>query len=82
MDTISALLAEFGINAAEAIGIALVFTSIGYYRGRRKSAKLQKQIHLLEDEIIELNAELLYPENSTKVIALKNAQNQNEKKAN
>jgi hypothetical protein len=81
METILSLFTVFDFNALEVLGTAIIFMGIGYYRGRKKFVWLQEQIYGLENEILELNAELLYPENATKVINLENMPHQIERNA-
>ena len=61
METIVSILQILQLNVIEAFVVSLAFLLAGYWWGSRKSAKLQKRVYKLENDILELHAEILYP---------------------
>ena len=72
METIVSILQVLQLNVIEAFGVSLVFLFAGYWWGSRKSAKLQMRVYKLENDILELHAEILYPKDETPVIGIGN----------
>jgi len=79
METIVSILQVLQLNAIEVFAISVAFLGAGYWRGARKATKLQMRIFKLENDILELHAEILYPKDETPVIEIGNS---SEKKKN
>ena len=82
METIVSILQALQLNAMEVFAVAVLFLGIGYFRGARKSAKLQTRIYKLENDILELHAEILYPKDQTPVIEITNSSDKKKSVAN
>jgi hypothetical protein len=82
METIVSILQALQLNAIEVFGIAVLFLGAGYWRGTRKSANLQLRIFKLENDILELHAEILYPKDETPVIEIGNSSDKKKNIAN
>jgi hypothetical protein len=72
METIMSILQAIQLNAMEVIAAVFTFFGVGYWYGRRKSEKLQTRVYKLENDILELHAELLYGKDEARVIEIRN----------
>jgi hypothetical protein len=82
METIVSILQALQLNAIEVFAIAVFFLGAGYWRGSRKTATLQMRIYKLENDILELHAEILYPKDETPVIEIGSASEKTKSVAN
>jgi hypothetical protein len=82
METIVSILQALQLNAIEVFAVAVLFLGIGYWRGARKTNALQMRIYKLENDILELHAEILYPKEQTKVIEISNSSEKTKSVAN
>jgi hypothetical protein len=73
METIVSILQVLQLNAMEVFAISVAFLCVGYWRGAHKSRKLQMRVYKLENDILELHAEMLYPKDETPVIGIGNS---------
>ncbi|HXB45402.1 MAG TPA: hypothetical protein VNV85_15155 [Puia sp.] len=73
METIVDILQVLQLNVMEVFAISVAFLVIGYWRGNHRSRKLQMRIYKLENDILELHAEMLYPKEQTPVIEIGNS---------
>ena len=79
METILTILQALQLNALEVIAAIVTFFGIGYWYGSRRTNKLQTRVFKLENDILELHAELLYGKDEARVIEIGNT---SEKKKN
>jgi len=82
METIVSILQALQLNAIEVFAVAVLFLGIGYWRGSRKASILQMRIYKLENDILELHAEILYPKEQTRVIEISNSSEKTKSVAN
>jgi hypothetical protein len=82
METIMSILQALQLNAMEVFAVAVLFLGAGYWRGARKAAILQTRIYKLENDILELHAEILYPKDETPVIEIGNSSDKKKNVAN
>jgi hypothetical protein len=73
METIITLLQSFQLNILEVSIAALLVFTVGYRIGNKKVKKLTEQIWVLQRDVLDLNAEILYgkDESETPVIEIK-----------
>lgn len=82
METIVSILQALQLNAMEVFAVAVLFLGAGYWRGARKANILQTRIYRLENDILELHAEILYPKDETPVIEIGNSSDKKKSVAN
>ena len=74
METIMTILQALQLNALEVIASIITFFGVGYWFGTRKTGKLQTRVYKLENDILELHAELLYGKDEARVIEISNTE--------
>ncbi len=82
METIMSILQALQLNALEVIAAIFAFFGLGYWFGLRKTGKQQIRIYKLENDILELHAELLYGKDEARVIELGNTSEKTKTVAN
>ncbi|HVM89445.1 MAG TPA: hypothetical protein VMT76_14760 [Puia sp.] len=82
METIITILQAMQFNALEVFAIIAAFFGIGYWLGTRKTNKMQKRIYRLENDLLDLNAELLYGKDEARIIEIRNTPEKNKNVAN
>ena len=82
METIITILQAMQLNALEVCAAIAVFFGVGYWFGTRKTNKMQKRIYKLENDMLDLNAELLYGKDEARVIEIRNSTEKNKNVAN
>jgi hypothetical protein len=60
METFLPVFQNFQLDLTGVLIIGLFLFAFGYWLGTLKSKKLNKKIHKMEKDIMDLNAELLY----------------------
>jgi hypothetical protein len=82
METILTILQAVELNALEVIAAIVAFFGAGYWYGTRKTDKMQKRVYKLENDILELHAELLYGKDEARVIEIGNSSEKTKNLAN
>ena len=70
------------LNALEVIAAIVAFFGIGYWHGNRKTHTMQMRVYKLENDILELHAELLYGKDEARVIEIGNSSDKKKNVAN
>ena len=82
METIMTILQAVQLNALEVIAAIVAFFGIGYWYGNRKTHTMQMRVYKLENDILELHAELLYGKDEARVIEIGNSSDKKKNVAN
>ncbi|HLK28320.1 MAG TPA: hypothetical protein VKT28_07050 [Puia sp.] len=82
METIMTILQAVQLNALEVIAAIVAFFVVGYWYGNRKTAAMQMRVFKLENDILELHAELLYGKDEARVIEIRNTAEKTKNVAN
>ncbi|MBS1947562.1 MAG: hypothetical protein JST47_07320 [Bacteroidetes bacterium] len=82
METIVTILQALQFNALEVFAVIAAFFSVGYWFGTRKTNRMQKRIYKLENDMLDLNAELLYGKDEARIIEIRNSSEKNKNVAN
>jgi hypothetical protein len=71
MQILTNLLMGFQFSALQVFIAGSLFFVTGYWLGKLKVKKMRKEINELQNQVLELNAELLLVERGTPVIPIK-----------
>jgi hypothetical protein len=82
METIMSILQAVQLNALQVIAAIAAFFGAGFWLGYRKTGAKQMRIYKLENDILELHAELLYGKDEARVIEIGNSSEKTKTAAN